>query len=129
MLAMLNGRKNNGNHSSEEKNYACARCGACCRRAGEVRLQVDELEPMARFLNLTVHDFTSSFTDLRADRKGLVLKETENGICIFLKDNLCRIHPVKPRQCREFPIRWQIPGFEPHCRAQRMLNRQEKRVS
>ena len=51
---------------------------------------------------------------------------SEDGACVFLKDNLCHIQPVKPRQCREFPGRWQIPGFESLCRAQRMLNQQDR---
>lgn len=99
---------------------SCARCGACCRHAGEVRLRADEIEPMAGFLKMPINDFTAAFTRLRPDRSGLILNEKEDGACIFLKDNSCHIQPVKPRQCRDFPERWQIPGFESFCRAQRI---------
>jgi len=114
-IAMPN--KNTVNHPANTQRCSCAHCGACCRHAGEVRLRADEIEPIARFLEMPVNNFTAAFTSLRADRSGLILNEAEDGACIFLKDNLCHIQPVKPRQCREFPERWQIPGFESFCRA------------
>lgn len=112
---MLN--KNTVNHPANTHRCSCAHCGACCRHAGEVRLRADEIDPIARFLDMPVNDFTAAFTSLRTDRSGLILNEAEDGACIFLKDNSCHIQPVKPRQCREFPERWQIPGFESFCRA------------
>ena len=95
---------------------ACVRCGACCRQPGNVRLQDDEAEAIARFLRLTIHDFTAAYTRLRANRSGLVLAEAADGACIFLQDNLCRIQGVKPRQCRDYPATWHIPGEEQFCR-------------
>ncbi|MFA7159478.1 MAG: YkgJ family cysteine cluster protein [Kiritimatiellia bacterium] len=114
-------KENSFDHPPETVPAACARCGACCRYAGEVRLQADEVETIARFLNMPVCDFTAAFTSLRPDRSGLILNESEDGACIFLKENLCRIQSAKPRQCRDFPFRWQIPGFESICRAQRLV--------
>ena len=96
---------------------ACVRCGACCRQPGDVRLQDDETEAIAHFLRLTIHDFTAIYTRLRANRSGLVLAEATNGACIFLQDNLCRIQSVKPRQCRDYPAAWHIPGEEHFCHA------------
>jgi len=95
---------------------ACARCGACCRQPGDVRLQDDETEAIARFLRLTIRDFTAAYTRLRANRSGLVLAEASDGACIFLQDNRCRIQSVKPRQCRDYPGIWHIPGEEQFCR-------------
>ena len=96
---------------------ACAQCGACCRQPGDVRLQDDETEAIARFLRLAIHDFTATYTRLRSNRSGLVLAEAADGACIFLKDNSCRIQSVKPRQCRAYPKTWHIPGEEQFCRA------------
>ena len=98
---------------------ACLRCGACCRQPGDVRLQADETEAIAQFLRLAIHDFTSTYTRLRANRAGLVLAEAADGACIFLKDNRCRIQSVKPRQCRDYPGTWHIPGEKQFCRARR----------
>jgi Fe-S-cluster containining protein len=62
-------------------------------------------------------DFIQEFTRLRADRRGLALKDKANGECIFLDGNDCAVQPVKPKQCREFPNLWNFPGFEKICRA------------
>ena len=96
---------------------ACVQCGTCCRQPGDVRLQDDETETIARFLGLTIHAFTAACTHLRTNRSGLVLAEAADGACIFLKDNFCRIQPVKPRQCRNYPETWHIPGEEQFCPA------------
>ena len=96
---------------------ACIRCGACCRQPGDVRLQDDETEAIAHFLHLTIHDFTAAYTRLRANRSGLILSEAADGACIFLQDNQCHIQSVKPRQCRDYPKTWHIPGEDQFCRA------------
>ena len=82
-----------------------------------MRLQDNEAEAIARFLCLTIHDFTAAYTRLRANRSGLILAEAADGACIFLQDNLCRIQSVKPRQCRDYPETWHIPGEEQFCHA------------
>ncbi len=99
--------------------FACARCGACCRQPGEVRLTGADSDVAAQFLHLDVHAFTAAYTRLREDRGGLVLAERADGACIFLEAGRCLIHPVKPRQCRDYPGRWRIPGDAGFCRARR----------
>lgn len=76
---------------------------------------------MARHLGLTESDFIQSFTRLNADRSGLALQDKENGECIFLDGNDCRVNPVKPQQCRNFPNLWNFPGFEEVCRAKKVI--------
>jgi Fe-S-cluster containining protein len=34
----------------------------------------------------------------------MALKKMENGDCVFLKDDLCMIHPVRPLVCKSFPF-------------------------
>ncbi|OLS31262.1 MAG: hypothetical protein ThorAB25_04430 [Candidatus Thorarchaeota archaeon AB_25] len=34
----------------------------------------------------------------------VALKKMENGDCIFLKDNLCMIHTIRPMVCMSFPF-------------------------
>jgi len=96
---------------------ACVQCGACCRQPGDVYLRDNEIDTIAHFLGLPIHDFTAAYTRLRANRSGLVLAETADGACIFLQENLCRIQSVKPRQCRNYPETWHIPKEEQFCRA------------
>lgn len=97
--------------------YECQRCTACCRWPGQVKLSDAEIANLARFLGLAEFDFIQTYTRLRADRCGLSLVERTNGECVFLQGNDCAIQAVKPQQCRDFPNRWNFPGFETICQA------------
>lgn len=99
--------------------YQCQRCTECCRWPGEVVLSDDEIERIAAFLELPVYDFVRDFTDLRANRTGLTLREKdeEQSTCIFLDGQDCRINPVKPNQCAGFPNRWNFKGWQEVCEA------------
>jgi len=97
--------------------YQCQRCGNCCRWPGDVCLEEDEIAPIARFVGLPEEAFIKQYTRLRTDRQGLSLTEKPNDECIFLDDNICLIQPVKPRQCREFPNKWNFPGWQNECEA------------
>ncbi len=72
---------------------------------------------MAAHLGISHHDFIQEFTRLTNDRRGLALRDKPDGECVFLDGIDCRVQPVKPQQCRDFPNLWNFPGFELHCRA------------
>jgi uncharacterized protein len=95
----------------------CQRCTACCRWPGQVLLSDAEITRLAAFKNLSEHDFIQQFAKLRADRRGLALKEQADGSCVFLEGENCAVQPVKPQKCREFPNLWNFPGFEKVCHA------------
>ncbi len=96
--------------------HECCRCGACCRWPGPVRLTEAEIDLLAAAMGLTPEQFTSAYTGLTPDRRGLTLMEQANGACILLEDTgECRVHPVKPQQCRDFPLKWNFPGVEKCC--------------
>jgi len=95
----------------------CQRCTACCRWPGQVLLSDTEITRLAAFKSLSEHDFIQRFAKLRADRRGLALKENPDGSCIFLQGENCAVQPVKPQKCREFPNLWNFPGFEKVCHA------------
>ena len=98
--------------------YRCTGCGACCRWPGYVRVNQNEVDRIAAYLDLSPREFIDRYTEVTDDRRGLSLVEAEDGSCIFLTpDNRCRIHAQKPRQCRDFPNRWNFPGFRTYCRA------------
>ncbi|MCF7669636.1 MAG: YkgJ family cysteine cluster protein [Verrucomicrobia bacterium] len=97
--------------------FSCRQCGACCRLPGHVRLDEKSISAIAEFLGITEREFIHDYTKLRRDRRGLVLKEKRGVECIFLEDNRCIIHPVKPPQCIGFPREWNFPGFEKICKA------------
>lgn len=97
--------------------YVCQRCTACCKWPGDVRLEEDEILPIATHLQLSVDDFLERYTRLRTNRQGLSLLEKENHECIMLEGNACIIHAVKPSQCAGFPNKWNFPGWQQVCEA------------
>lgn len=97
--------------------YVCQRCTACCKWPGDVRLEDDEIAPIAAHLDMTEAAFLDRYTRLRTNRQGLSLIEKENHECIMLEGNSCRIHAVKPSQCAGFPNKWNFPGWQQVCEA------------
>ena len=97
--------------------YECQRCTACCRWPGQVKLTEAEITRMAAFLGLSEDGFIQRFTRVNLARNGLALLDQPSGACIFLEGGDCRVNPVKPQQCRDFPNLWNFPGFEQTCRA------------
>ena len=97
--------------------YVCQRCTACCKWPGDVRLEEDEISPIATFLEMTEDAFLDRYTRLRTNRQGLSLIEKESHECIMLEGNSCRIHEVKPEQCKGFPNKWNFPGWRQVCEA------------
>jgi Fe-S-cluster containining protein len=95
----------------------CQRCTACCRWPGQVRLSAAEITRLATFLGLSENVFIQRFTRLTEDRRGLSLEERPNHECVFLDGHDCRVQPVKPQQCRDFPSLWNFPDFQDYCRA------------
>ena len=102
--------------------FRCSRCGNCCRWAGYVKLTDPEVVAIANWLKLTVEEFTARYTGLAANRRFLSLIEKPDGSCIFFSENPpgCVINPVKPQQCRDFPVKWNFPGWEEHCRGEKI---------
>lgn len=65
---------------------------------------------------MELFDFTRDFCRITPDRAALSLNESGDGSCIFLDGGMdCRIDPVKPEQCRNFPEKWNFPGWEKLC--------------
>ncbi len=95
--------------------HVCQRCGACCRWEGDVCLTEEDITAIAAYLHLTEEDFINTCCRLQRNRRGLSLIDAEDGACIMLRENACRIQPVKPQQCRDFPQRWNFPGWEQRC--------------
>lgn len=77
-----------------------------------------DISVIAAFLRLEEEEFINTYCRLQRNRRGLSLIDHADGSCIMLgADNACRIQPVKPRQCRDFPLRWNFPGWESRCPA------------
>ncbi len=108
--------------------FECKRCGFCCQGESTVSLSPEEQERIASYLGLPVSEFLARYTVKRGKR---VEMKTINGHCIFYDEekSLCKIHPVKPFHCRQWPlhpsllrdkesfeiIRRTCPGFSPEA--------------
>jgi Fe-S-cluster containining protein len=80
-------------------------------------LDEGEITAIAAFQGMAESDFIERFTRLQVNRQGLALIDKPGGECIFYEANGCAIQPVKPRQCVDFPEKWNFPGFKSLCQA------------
>lgn len=90
--------------SDEQELFSCQRCGHCCQGYGGTYLDADDIDAIAAFLGCSTVEFTQRYCQTSCGR--LLLAQREDGYCVFWQD-LCTIHPVKPRMCRRWPY---IPG-------------------
>ncbi len=73
--------------------FECIQCGKCCMGdPGYVFLFVDEIERIAKFLEISKDEFIEKFTKTYATFYSLI--EQESGDCIFLENGKCKIHEV-----------------------------------
>jgi Fe-S-cluster containining protein len=78
----------------------CYQCGICCRLF---------------LVNLTEEEYRSNKYKTQLGKFGLIndfkkaaacgasiLKQTEDGSCVYLEENKCSIHKTRPQACKEF---------------------------
>jgi Fe-S-cluster containining protein len=88
----------------------CDACGGhCCTgESGYIWVKYEEIENIAKFINLSVEDFATIYLRKVKHRYSLIEKEIEEGnfACIFFDASIkrCSIYPVRPLQCRTFPF-------------------------
>ena len=107
--------------------FQCRQCGDCCAGRGGIFVKPDEVEAMAALLALPVAEFCRRFVE--ASDLGPRLTVADE-VCVFLMaGSLCRVHPVKPSICRQWPFlpallmhpdelehaKTACPGINPAC--------------
>ena len=84
--------------------FECKRCGYCCKGESTVSLSKRDISRISQFLNLSEEDFLKLYTV----KKGIfrIEMKVKDGFCIFFdkEKKLCKIHPVKPEKCKEWPL-------------------------
>lgn len=108
--------------------FNCKQCGDCCAGRGGIHVRPQEVEAMAALLSMPVEDFLRNYVE--ASVTGSRLTVADKGSCVFLLEgNLCRVHPVKPFICRQWPFlpillleadelehaKGACPGINPKC--------------
>ena len=79
--------------------FKCQRCGVCCNNKRIVPSPA-ERSRLAVFLGIPEERFAADYLVAASGE----LRMTENGDCIFLGLEGCRIHPARPLVCRLFPL-------------------------
>ncbi|RMF38998.1 MAG: YkgJ family cysteine cluster protein [Planctomycetota bacterium] len=85
--------------------FECTQCGACCSgEPGYVWVDAQEIEHLARHMNLAVDEFRRRFVRRVGGRYSLV--EYPDGDCIFLDSETkgCMVYAARPKQCRTWPF-------------------------
>ena len=81
--------------------FVCQMCGDCCRGYGGTFVTEEDIRIISGYLNTDPGRFKASYCQLSGSKP--VLAQAENGYCIFW-DQICTIHPVKPRMCKNWPF-------------------------
>ena len=78
----------------------CSQCGLCCCL---FLVNLDEKEYQSGKYKTQFEEFGLIDDFHKAVACGAnTLKQKENGNCIYLKENKCSIHKIRPQACREF---------------------------
>ncbi len=81
--------------------FDCQQCGECCRGEKGILVTPAEVADMAANLGLSPEDFVTRYVVETPLGPQLA---SPYGRCIMQEETLCRVHPVKPRICREWPF-------------------------
>ncbi len=86
------------------KTFECKRCGFCCKGESTVGLSSEDIKNISKFLRLSEKEFLELYTVKKG--KNRIEMKTVDGYCIFFdrEKKLCKIHPVKPAKCKEWPF-------------------------
>lgn len=99
-----------GGEAPEPEGFVCRQCGECCRGVGGILVTSAEMEALAAYLGL---EPAAVIRDYLVDTPLGWQVASPGGVCIFLaEDGLCRVHPVKPRICRQWPY---LPALLAHA--------------
>jgi Fe-S-cluster containining protein len=85
----------------ENQLFNCKKCGMCCKGYGGTYVTEANIQEIAAYTGTEPDTFVEKFCRLSGGKP--VLAQQEDGFCIFW-DEVCTIHPVKPRMCKEWPF-------------------------
>jgi Fe-S-cluster containining protein len=73
--------------------FKCGKCGNCCRLR-IIEITKDDVDRLKK----------AGLRNFYEKKSGEYWMKRKNGRCIFLKDDLCSIHKIRPQICRDFPF-------------------------
>jgi uncharacterized protein len=84
------------------KIFICQKCGECCKGYGGTFVTQKDLEAISQYTKIPLTQLLEKYCQLSGKKP--VLAQGKDGYCIFRKEDLCGIHPVKPRMCKAWPF-------------------------
>ena len=87
------------------KIFDCKMCGDCCRGYGGTVVSQVDIERIAAYIGENPDRFLADYCQMSGAKP--VLAQGKKGYCVFW-DGSCRIYPVKPRMCRQWPYIRQV---------------------
>jgi len=81
--------------------FQCTLCGDCCRGFGGTYVSRQDVTAIAAYLGMDPDELIERCCQRSGGR--YLLAQRPDGYCVFW-DQVCRIHPVKPRMCRQWPF-------------------------
>jgi uncharacterized protein len=81
--------------------FNCIKCGDCCKGYGGTFVNGDEIRKIADYLKTDPEKFVENYCRMSGGKP--LLDQGKDGYCIFWED-ICKIHPVKPRMCTMWPF-------------------------
>ena len=90
--------------------FQCTKCGICCGDTKEKTRHILLLKTEAEQIAAATSQPTSKFTAKIKDKApySYEMKKTEDGKCIFLKNNRCTIYSARPLICKFYPFELKI---------------------
>jgi Fe-S-cluster containining protein len=90
-----------GGFVTKREGCDCPECQECCEREAGWFMP-DEIATAAEFLGISEREFVADYLEEHLFNGAVVLSpKMRKGGCLFLEKGLCRIHPVKPYECRK----------------------------
>lgn len=89
-------------HITPANIFVCQQCGECCKGYGGTYVTPEEITAIAAYIKTDPETFVNTCCTFSGSHP--ILAQAENGYCIFWKDKICTIHPVKPRMCKAWPF-------------------------
>mgnify|MGYP001450670356 CR=1 FL=1 len=83
--------------------FNCTKCGNCCKLDGYVELEKGEPERIAAYLGINIKSLCKFGIGAVEELGKYAIIINDGKGCPFLKNNLCSIQDVKPKQCSDFP--------------------------
>lgn len=112
------------------KKFECKKCGKCCKWNGKVLLNTDDVKRLAKHCSLKEVEFLNKYTDNDNFDRITLKDKPDSSECVFLRDNKCDVWDVKPKQCKDFPKKYEkkCPGFHTDDRSASMSDKYELAV-